>query len=170
MTVGIVGLGLIGGSLARTIRLHTDDTVLGTDTNALTMRQAFLMEGVHVADQPVIHARSPAAVGHFLPAFNAHNGHQVPALVKQPEIRLIHIGPVGKNGKQDIRVLPGAFDNIPPDHGFPAGQQDKADSELCRLHWLVMLAIRNGGICSPASSAFRRFADAFRLASANFAI
>ena len=33
--VGIVGLGLIGGSLAKTIKLHTPYTVYGTDKNCL---------------------------------------------------------------------------------------------------------------------------------------
>ena len=35
---------------------------------------------------------------------------------------------------------------------------------------LVMLAIRNGGMCSPASSATLRFFAATLLAAANFAI
>lgn len=40
MTVGIIGLGLIGGSLAACIQEKTNDTVLGRDTNQNTMRAA----------------------------------------------------------------------------------------------------------------------------------
>lgn len=44
--IGIVGLGLIGGSLAKTIKLHTACTVYGADLNEDTMRRAFLMEAI----------------------------------------------------------------------------------------------------------------------------
>ena len=37
MTIGIIGLGLIGGSLAQSIRRHTGHTVLGRDTDPATM-------------------------------------------------------------------------------------------------------------------------------------
>ncbi len=40
MNIGIIGLGLIGASLAEAIHAHTEDTVLGRDTNANTMRAA----------------------------------------------------------------------------------------------------------------------------------
>lgn len=40
MTVGIVGLGLIGGSMAKGIKTHTEHTVLGLDKNAETMQMA----------------------------------------------------------------------------------------------------------------------------------
>lgn len=46
MTVGIVGLGLIGGSLARSIKVHTDFEVLGMDINSQTMLQANLLGAV----------------------------------------------------------------------------------------------------------------------------
>ncbi len=40
MTIGIIGLGLIGASLAACIHEHTHDTVLGRDTSENTMRAA----------------------------------------------------------------------------------------------------------------------------------
>ena len=40
MTIGIIGLGLIGASLAAAIRENTYDTVLGLDVNENTMRAA----------------------------------------------------------------------------------------------------------------------------------
>ncbi len=40
MTIGIIGLGLIGASLAETIHEHTHDTVLGRDIDPDTMRAA----------------------------------------------------------------------------------------------------------------------------------
>lgn len=46
MQVGIIGLGLIGGSLARTIKLHTEHTVYGCDINPQTIQQAFLMGAI----------------------------------------------------------------------------------------------------------------------------
>ncbi|MBR3765397.1 MAG: prephenate dehydrogenase/arogenate dehydrogenase family protein [Clostridia bacterium] len=46
MNIAIIGLGLIGGSLARTIKLHTEHTVYGCDLNPLTIQQAFLMGAI----------------------------------------------------------------------------------------------------------------------------
>lgn len=46
MNVGIVGLGLIGGSLAKTVKLHTEATVFGCDLNAQTIDQALLMGAI----------------------------------------------------------------------------------------------------------------------------
>lgn len=46
MNIAIIGLGLIGGSLARTIKLHTEHTVLGCDLNPQTIQQAFLMGAI----------------------------------------------------------------------------------------------------------------------------
>ena len=40
-TIGIVGLGLIGGSMAKAVKFHTDHTVLGADLNPDTMALAF---------------------------------------------------------------------------------------------------------------------------------
>ena len=40
-TIGIVGLGLIGGSMAKAIKFHTDHTVYGADLSADTMALAF---------------------------------------------------------------------------------------------------------------------------------
>lgn len=46
MTVGIVGLGLIGGSLARSIKVHTDFEVLGMDINPQTILKANLLGAI----------------------------------------------------------------------------------------------------------------------------
>ena len=46
MKIAIIGLGLIGGSLARTIKLHTAHTVLGCDLNPVTIQQAFLLGAI----------------------------------------------------------------------------------------------------------------------------
>ena len=47
MTIGIVGLGLIGGSLAMSIRRHTNHTVLGFDVDPATMLRARAVEAIH---------------------------------------------------------------------------------------------------------------------------
>ena len=46
MNIGIVGLGLIGGSLAKTAKLHTSATVLGCDRDEQTIKQAILMGAI----------------------------------------------------------------------------------------------------------------------------
>lgn len=46
MNIAIIGLGLIGGSLARTIKLHTAHTVFGCDLNQQTIQQAFLLNAI----------------------------------------------------------------------------------------------------------------------------
>ena len=46
MNIGIVGLGLIGGSLARTAKLRTSATVIGCDRDPQTIQQAILMGAI----------------------------------------------------------------------------------------------------------------------------
>ena len=46
MDIGVVGLGLIGGSMAKTIRRSTPHTVLGTDTDPQVMYKARLLEAI----------------------------------------------------------------------------------------------------------------------------
>lgn len=46
MNIAIIGLGLIGGSMARTIKLRTQHRVLGCDLNPQTIQQAFLMGAI----------------------------------------------------------------------------------------------------------------------------
>lgn len=46
MTVGIVGLGLIGGSLAKTFKFRTDYTVLGFDHDEMTIKRAGLIYAI----------------------------------------------------------------------------------------------------------------------------
>ena len=40
MDIAIIGLGLIGGSLAKTIKLHTDHRIFGSDTSPETVKDA----------------------------------------------------------------------------------------------------------------------------------
>lgn len=46
MNIAIIGLGLIGGSLARTIKQRTPHTVFGCDLNPQTIQQAYLMNAI----------------------------------------------------------------------------------------------------------------------------
>ena len=46
MNIGIIGLGLIGGSMARALSVNTEHTVWGLDTNEDTMSKALLSEAV----------------------------------------------------------------------------------------------------------------------------
>ena len=47
MKIGIIGLGLIGGSLAMSLRRHTEHTVFGYDINPGVVLQAKAMEAIH---------------------------------------------------------------------------------------------------------------------------
>lgn len=58
MDISVVGLGLIGGSLARTIKLHTDHRVYGVDLNAATMDQAALLGAIDGEADDAVIARS----------------------------------------------------------------------------------------------------------------
>lgn len=47
MKIGIVGLGLIGGSMAKAIRLNTDHYVFGTDLDEKVITRAKIMEAIN---------------------------------------------------------------------------------------------------------------------------
>ena len=46
MIFGIVGLGLIGGSLARSIKFHSENTVYGADINETALLQARMVDAI----------------------------------------------------------------------------------------------------------------------------
>lgn len=46
MKIGIIGLGLIGGSLAKTAKLHTNAMVYGCDLNPMSVKQALLLGAI----------------------------------------------------------------------------------------------------------------------------
>ena len=46
MDIAIIGLGLIGGSLAKATKLHTDHRIFGADTDPQAIRQALLLEAI----------------------------------------------------------------------------------------------------------------------------
>lgn len=46
MEIGIVGLGLIGGSMAKAISLNTDNTVYGYDISEQTLKKAILVNAI----------------------------------------------------------------------------------------------------------------------------
>ena len=50
MKIGIIGLGLIGGSLAKTIKAKTDAEVIGYDLSPTTLNKALMLKAV---DQPL---------------------------------------------------------------------------------------------------------------------
>ena len=57
MNVGIVGLGLIGGSMAKSIKARTGHTVYGTDLNAETMTRARMCGAI---DAPLTEENLPS--------------------------------------------------------------------------------------------------------------
>ncbi len=54
MNIGIIGLGLIGGSMAKAIKYHTENTVLGTDTQKSVVLKAKLLGAI---DEELIHEK-----------------------------------------------------------------------------------------------------------------
>lgn len=46
MIIGVLGLGLIGGSMAKTIKTHTDATVLGYDISPTVIHKAKMVEAI----------------------------------------------------------------------------------------------------------------------------
>ena len=63
MEIGIIGLGLIGGSLAKAISQNTDNTVYGYDISDQVVKKAVLVNAI---EQPLTDSLLPLI---FLPVF-----------------------------------------------------------------------------------------------------
>ncbi|HSJ38524.1 MAG TPA: prephenate dehydrogenase [Planococcus sp. (in: firmicutes)] len=59
----VIGLGLIGGSLAKSLMRHEDAIIYGYDADALTVRKAYKMGIIH---QPVLSLEEAAAEADFI--------------------------------------------------------------------------------------------------------
>lgn len=59
----IIGLGLIGGSLAKSLMRHEDATIFGYDADALTVRKAYKMGIIH---KPVLSLEEAAAEADYI--------------------------------------------------------------------------------------------------------
>ena len=49
MKIGIIGLGLIGGSLAKTLKAKTDAQVVGYDISPTTLNKALMLRAIDEA-------------------------------------------------------------------------------------------------------------------------
>ncbi len=103
------------------------------DRHRRTKDQPPLLEGLHVGNQALIDAGAPSGVGDLPAALNAQHRDQIPVVVQQLQVTLVHKSPVGKDREEDPVHLAGSLDDIPAQHGLAAGQQDEADAQLLRL-------------------------------------
>ena len=149
----IVSLGVAGGKLLAILcdrhKLHKDDhlaaavgqrlkerfggdlpDVLGRHGDGRAVDQSPAVQLVHVLHQAIVDPLAAARVGHGLLALDAHDRDEVAAAVEQVKIPLVHEGAVGKDREQDVGALARRLDDVPPQHGFAACEQDKADAEL----------------------------------------
>ena len=107
--------------------------VLRGDRNGCAEDDAPFPAFFHIADLSGIHTFAAAVIRGVLFPFDAHDGDQVPAAVEKIQIFFTHVGSVGEDGKNDAGD-PGSFLNdIPAEHGFASGQQDKADAQFFRF-------------------------------------
>ena len=95
--------------------------------------QIVLVQRVHVGDQLVVDARTPARVGDLPPALDAHDGNEVAALVEKLQVPLVHVGAVGKDREQDALHRARRLNDVPAEHRLAAGEHDEADAQLLRL-------------------------------------
>ena len=83
MKIAVVGLGLIGGSMAKAIQSHTDDLVYGTDKMPDVVQQAMetkvidgaLTDETLAACSVVILALYPADTNYYFYALNKSGVH-----------------------------------------------------------------------------------------------
>ena len=103
------------------------------DSDGRAENQTPIMQGVHAGDQLVIDPGAPPPVRLDAVAFDAQHGDQIPPLIQQIEIACVQTGSVGEDRKQDVLHLSCRLHHVPPQHGFAAGQEDKADAQLFSL-------------------------------------
>ncbi len=111
MNIGIVGLGLIGGSLARALTARTDHTVYAWDTDQTTMRQAALLHAYHHVLQPDNAALLDVLVVALTPAATAEVWRQYAPLMKDGAV-LCDVGGTKRDVMQEAQALAGQYPHL----------------------------------------------------------